>query len=996
MHLRRISVFLALAAGLMQAQSTSTSANASGSAAPTNAAVAQSQIDEGGLRQLPINRRNYFDFSLLSPGVNSANQISGTGSNDFRVPSTPHSAFSFQGNNGRGNSATVNGGEANDDFGGIRLNLGQEAVKEFDVQSGNTPAQSGSASGGRFEATTKMGTNQVHGSMFGFFSNDVFNASNPLSLGAALQPGLAANTYYDASATDVAAQSQKTSLSRQQFGGSFGMPIQKDKTFLFASYEGLRGNGQVSAPTLSNTNIYRPTSGQVPILSGLTALGATPVPCLTGQPALPASTCSSILQNILTINPASSPLDQYLTQQFGQNSGLFPYTGSNDLAMTRLDHRFSDNNQVHLMYSFGQDLEQNANVGGFTTYSRSGRFNEFDHTLQGAWTHQFTPSVVNQALLQWDYTRFDMSSNNPGAVGLDILGYASFGSNLYSPSSSLMHHYQMSDNLNFVRGNHSMTVGGSVLLRGNRNDTQALSAGVFSFGALAGGILSPCLQVPAACGLTGLSPAEISSLQSASLGLPQYYQQGFTNNAYVAYTTALSSMFWQDAWKVRSNLTLNFGVRYELDGQYTPLKTDTNNVAPRFSFAWDPTNSHKMVVRGGFGMFYAPLGAQMDYLAHAFEDLNGNRQIPVVMVPLTTGGPLTSAAVFQTLFAQGKVQCTNGNGATCITAADLAQFGITPSQTGTIPQYSALFGANSTIQNPYTQQGNFGIQREMASGLTVSADYIHVHTLRLPQSTDANLLPAPLVATGPAGIPISNWSGCSSCFVNPNLVQNNVINSTGSALYDAGVFQVNKRFSNHFSVLANYTYSKAIDNVTDYNSAFAAFNQLNPAADRSLSSFDQRHSLVLAGVFQSPWQGGSGASLGSKILSGFGLSPVLHATSGHPFNALAGTDVNGDNNSLTDRPAGAGRNTGIGPDFVTMDLRISRSFHLTEKGRLQFIAEGFNIFNRANYSGVNNFVGDVAGPFNYQASASLSPSQPLGYTTAASGRQMQFGMRFEF
>ena len=123
---------------------------------------------------------------------------------------------------------------------------------------------------------------------------------------------------------------------------------------------------------------------------------------------------------------------------------------------------------------------------------------------------------------------------------------------------------------------------------------------------------------------------------------------------------------------------------------------------------------------------------------------------------------------------------------------------------------------------------------------------------------------------------------------------------------------------------------------------------------------------------------------------------MIYATSGHPFNALAGTDLNGDNNSLTDRPAGDGRNSDTGPDFLTVDLRLSRQFNLTEKGRLQFIAEGFNIFNRANYTGVNNFVGDVAGPLNYQASASASPSQPLGYTTAGAGRQMQFGMRFEF
>jgi hypothetical protein len=230
------------------------------------------------------------------------------------------------------------------------------------------------------------------------------------------------------------------------------------------------------------------------------------------------------------------------------------------------------------------------------------------------------------------------------------------------------------------------------------------------------------------------------------------------------------------------------------------------------------------------------------------------------------------------------------------------------------------------------------------------------------------------------------------CFADPTgtILQNNVYSSIGSAVYHGGILEAKKRFANHFTVLANYTYSKAIDNVTDFNSDYSPFNATCLRCDRSLSDFDQRHKVVLAGVFASPFDQ-------SRIFGGFDLAPIFSYNSGHPFNLLAGADVNSDGHFTNDRPPGAGRNTGLGPSFTDFDLRLSRAFKLGEKASLMFTAEGFNLANHTNYSSVNNVVGpDFSAPFNVHGNANLYPNQPLAFTAAFPARQIQLGVRLSF
>ena len=997
-------------------------------------------ITQTFVTQLPINQRSYLTFTLLAPGVSDSNTIADNA--DFRVKQTPQSGLSFYGSNGRGNSVTVDGGEANDDAGGVRLTLSQDAVQEFQVNRSNYAADLGGASGATINIVSKSGTNDLHFNLFAFFRNDALDARDRFAMSQALQPG----DPFSLTATGVPI---KNSLSRQQFGGNAGFPVSKDKSFLYVAYEGLLSDAQDSVPLLTNSNIFAPTSTQQTIISGLAAEGARPVPCITTNPAnplmnpliLPANQCAFALGSILTVNPNPGPnpfvgmaqraLNPYIVNQFEVNGGLFPFPTHQHQFSARFDHQFSESDQAFLRYSFVHLTEKSPDVQALTGFSRGTSELAWDSTLQGSWFHQFNAGMQNEATIQWNWYQFNVDTNDPGGPGLDVEGYGFFGRGIFLPSHTTARRYQFADNFTLVRGHHTMKMGFEVLIRGNNTSSQTFFPARFEFLQLPGALLSLCLEAPAACGLpVSQASSSISTLQSWSLGLPAFFEQGFGNPSYIE-TRPFTGLYWQDSWRVNPKLTLNYGLRYELDSQYGPLHTPGTNFAPRFSFAWDPFNDHKTVIRGGYGIFYSQIYAQIGNVVNVLGNVNDTRRIANALVSIL-GNPLnpavTSPGIFQTLFFEGfnPANPTKNNiigcgtpqpgQYACITPAMLEQnFGLVVPNTGPLPPGTVLFAGQPDYKSPMSQQISFGIERALGAGFTVSANYIYVHTTHLPVALDSNLLPgapvcptAGVAACGPPGLganglptnglPFQNW-GAPACAANPSLcfadpthviLQNNVYSSAASALFQGGLFEVKKVFSNHFSLLANYTYSRATDNATDFNSDYSPFNATCLRCDRSLSDFDQRHKVVLAGVFESPWEN-------SKILRGFEFAPIFSYNSSHPFNLLAGADINGDGHFTNDRPPAAGRNTGIGPSYTNLDLRLSRTFKLGEKLNMQLTAEAFNVANHTNYASVNNIVGAAfAPPFNVHGTANVGPSQPLGFTAAFPNREIQLGARLTF
>jgi hypothetical protein len=1026
------------------------------------------RISQQYIADLPIDRRDYLTFTLLAPGVSDSSRLAGD--QDFRVKQTPQSGLSFYGSNGRGNSITVDGGETGNDTGGVRLTVSQDGVQEFQINRSNYAADLGSATGASVNIVTKSGTNDVHGTLYGFFRNDAMDARNPFSFSQALPVGATFNP----ASPDSQGLPIKDSLSRQQYGGALGFPIKKDKTFLFASFEGLRQNAQNAVPILTDTNVFRPTIAQSAVLGTLT--GGNSVPCLSGPvgaavaaqlglPApnpttnVPAAECAAILNGVLTINPTTSPLNAFLVNQFEADGGVFPYNTREYLASGRLDHRFNLQNELSLTYRYGHDLEESPDVQSLTAFSAGSSIHNYDNNLQAAWYHQFNARAQNEARVQWDYNSFRVIPNEPGQVGLQIPGFINnLGTNIFLPNISILRRYEFADNFTLVRGRHTFQFGGDEALRGNHTESHTFFPGRFVFGSLPGFLLTPLLPT-------------LSSLQSTSFGLPQVFQQGFGNPVYPYYTRPLTAAYAQDSWAIRPGFTLNYGLRYELDTQYLPLTTYKKDFAPRVSFAWDPFNDHKTVIRGGYGIFYGPVDEQIPAVdlslgvvnrdKTAVENQNSagqvanlsaicgfsqfgipiipgsgsspcNREISIYVDPIG-GVPALGLAgaptVFQTLFAQGLIQCTTptGGNAACITPAAVAPLGINVTNAGPVGPLQVVFVNQPGYRPPIAQQVSFGIEREIAPGFSLSISGIYSHTQRLPVAIDTNLLPAPfttlklangqtvsyrnwnttlagadpLGGTEPGGLPCDNPA--IQCFVNPLVVQNNQYSSEAYALYEGGILELKKRFSDHFTLFGNYTYSKAIDTSTDFNSDYGPQDPTNINLDRSVSEFDERHKVVVAAVIDSPWK--------QPILSGFQLSPIFSYHSGHPFNLLAGGEVNGDNHTTNERPIGAPRDTGLGPNYYDFDARLTWQHKIGEKLNVLFTAEGFNIANRTNFASVNNEVSPLLGltpgftTFNVHGvrpgtalagGGAATSSTPLAFTSALPMREIQLGVRLSF
>lgn len=917
-------------------------------------------IEERFIRALPIDRRDYLTFTLLAPGVVDSNAFADN--TDFRVAQTPQSGISFYGSNGRGNNITVDGTEANSASGGVRPTLSQEAVQEFQINRSNYTAENGGASGGVINIVSKTGSNEFRGSLFGFFRDDALDATDPF---AVVLEGTSLRRI-------------KPPSNRQQYGGTLGFPLRKDRTFFFGSFEKLNKDEKASVPVLTDRSIFQPTAAQAAILDALAAnTSTTPVPCIPANPAaanLPPAACAQALRAALATPPTTVAL-------FERNSGIFPFTSNVLLFSVRLDHQIGSRDQLFFRYNYANSDEVNTNLRALVGFSRGNQINSWDSTTVLGWNHLFSPQTINEIRLQWNYYNFDVVPNDPIGPELNISGFGFFNRDIFLPSFTIERRGHLAEHLTATRGSHRFKFGGEVIIRGNNTESHTFFPGRFNFGQLPGSVLSP-----------QLATTVLTALQAFNLGLPQFYQQGFGDPT-VGATLPYYGVYGQDSWNIRPNFTLTYGLRYELDDRRDPLPTDTNNFAPRIGFAWDPWDNHKTVIRGGYGIYYSPIYFQIDYVVNALNVINGFRQIAQVFVPLTgapvtnpqTGRPLTSADIYRGLVAQRVI------GTRTIRPEDLRPFGVVISQTGPIPPLTVLFKNSPDYVNTYSQQASLGIDRQLGGDWAISLSYIFSRTLKITRARDDNLLPAPI---DPA-LGIRRWS--TPFFKNPLLLQDNIYETTARAFYHGFILEVNKRLSHNIALAASYTLSKAIDEVTDFNSDFQPNDQTNLRAERALSAFDQRHKIVIYGILNSPFRGGADRHPLSRLLADFVLTPIFRANSARPFNLLVGSDINGDRHSTTDRPPFAGRNTGIGPDFWTFDLRVARHIRLgSETRRLELTFEAFNLFNRLNFASINNTVGVIPPPFNLTGRRDRRPSEPLGFTSAFDPRRIQLGFRLHF
>jgi hypothetical protein len=393
--------------------------------------------------------------------------------------------------------------------------------------------------------------------------------------------------------------------------------------------------------------------------------------------------------------------------------------------------------------------------------------------------------------------------------------------------------------------------------------------------------------------------------------------------------------FVQDEWRVRPDFTINAGLRYDLQFLPTPIQTDSNNLAPRLGFAYAP-GDRQTVVRGSFGIYYdrIPLRATSNALQR-----DGTKYLVAQLSPTQPGAPIFP----NVLIVQPAALLTKPN----ITRID------------------------PNIENSYSEQASLQVEHELPGSALFSVGYIHLRTLHIILSRNVNVPTVPASAGIPnLGRPDPAWGNISR------------YESSGDAYYNGLVVSFNKRATTWASMRASYTLSKTIDNAGNFFFSTPQ-NNFNLGDDRGRSDNDQRHRLVFSGSFEAP-QNGKREGL-KRTINGFQLSYIFTYASRLPFNVLLGSDRNIDTNN-NDRPLGVGRNTGRGFNFASFDLRLRRRFRITERVGLDVLAEGFNLFNRANFGVPNNTFG-----------SGVTPNASFGQPTAAfDPRQFQFGLKVSF
>ena len=952
------------------------------------------------LQNLPINRRNFLDFALLTPGVTDADNIND--STDFRVAQTPQSGLSFGGNNGRGNSINVDGSTADTPSGGARDVVSQEAVQEFQVDRNSYAAEYGGASGGVVNIVSKTGGNNYHGSAFGYFRNKVFDARNAFDFNP----------------------KGKSPFSRQQFGGSFGGKIIENKTFFFVSAEGLRQR-QTSFVTLNDSlsrglRLTTNTNANVNQTAFLDYLATRPA----------YAGLSAGIRSVLTV-PTTTPITG-TASIYAATSGQFPANTSNALVSGRIDHTFSSSDTGFIRLNFSRFNGENQATGALNAVSRGNNIKAPNAGILVSENHTFNSTTINELRAQFFYYNLKVTPNDPVGPEVNILGFGNFGRDIFLPSNSFTRQLDIADTLSMVRGSHTLKTGFVIQAQRVSTNSETYLPGTFRFGALpfatlfsaqASGIvtdISTNASLDAATRsllintLTNQSASTISSVQAYNARLPQVYQQGF-GLPYYASNGQKFSVFGQDTWKVRPNITLNYGLRYFVQNEADPVPTDKNNFQPRFGFSWDVFSNAKTVIRGGAGIFTGQIDNQITNVTNTLASGTNPYNINIVVSTIQLPGAYSAVNIYRTLLAQGVI------GNRQIVASDLTQFGL---NTAPGRPLEARIRLGQNFQNPETYQFSAAIQQDLGYGFAAEISYLHTRGLHIVRPVDVRqygvtgtsaFTGQPIVSATQLGcytIPLVPAAGYN-CSATGGALTGNFLpryaldaeyQSVANTFYDAGTLQITKRFARNLSLNANYTLAKSIDESTDFNTDYLAQNPLNIRADRALSSFDQRHRAVISAVITSPSD--------NIFLKDFVFCPIFTAGSGRPFNLLIGTDTNNDSRLYNDRPAGAARNTGRGEPTYSFDMRLARRFFASEQRYLELTFEAFNLFNRVNYNGINNVVGTacVANfatnpncanssgviPINARGIKGVSSTAPLGFTSAGPARQLQFGVRYNF
>jgi len=1017
------------------AQATEITVSAPPTVLDTQSSSVGTTIEQGKVQELPLNGRHFLELTLFTPGV---------------VPAAGGSE-----NSERGGAINVNGLRESmnnyllDGMSNTTMSVGQyvvtpplDSVQEFRMETGMYDARFGGQAGAQVNMVTRSGTNQLHGSLHDFVRNKIFDAPN----------------YFEP---------EVPPFVRNQFGATLGGPITlpsiykgRDRSFFFLAFEELR-----ESRAFYNNSLVPTLKERGGDFSDLLDSDCAAPTVLINPVALLSGTVQPFT-NINQVLPAADPVGQALMNLYPQPNILnaacgdanYQAEGKRGIALAtytaRVDHQWGTKDTM--FFRFGQTLDHTfLPFAGGSALPGYGQRNRDGFMIAGLdWTHTFRHSLLNEFKFGYNRWKLDYINQDQGqtiAQQLGILGlstipsqtgvpnmnvgsYVSMGSDESTPQTGAVNTFELADTVTQVHGNHSMAYGVSVasVHRGNFSEDNTIR-GEFDFTGLVTG------------GLGNLTPGDLglpantilgNGLADALLGLPTYWINGIA--AYISGAMNSPNFFFQDNWKVRPNLTLNLGLRYEYNGlvtdqknqfanfdfqngdimvagtsavtlmqydsttgSYTTVGTtslgstaenralqypDRDDFAPRLGFSWSP--QAKTVVRGGGGVFYDRTFGDVDFQKSANPPFAKES-----FGELTTVLPLNPAEV--------------GTGA-------ILQSVFEPNMVG--PAFASPSPFNLHFRDAKIYEWTLNVQRELPRAFLLEVGYVGTRGLHLVREWDPNE-PIPNPATQTTTQPYPNYGNFT------------YTDSNGDSIYHSLQTKLERHFSDGMALLVAYTYSKSIDTNstvfgTNRNTNFPQ-NSHDLAAERARSEFDIRHRLSAAYVYKLPFGAGrfqAGNHVLNYLVSDWEVSGIFTAQSGPPFTPQISGDIS-QTNEGDDRPnlvgnpvpakqtpnqwvlasafsapapytfGDAGRNSLTGPGLASWDFSVAAPSRKTKGTALEFDGQIFNLLNRANFDVPQ---ADLASPsfgkiFNtVQAVAGFASGGP------GDPREVQLGLKLIF
>lgn len=982
--------------------STTVSVEAQTQTTDTQSSANGSVIDNHQVVELPLANRQFYSLALLSPAAYQPAQNSTLG---FR------GGINIAGASEISNQFTFNGIYDND------MGVAQpsfrpsvEVIQEFKLLTGVYPAEYGRMSGGQVVILEKSGTNKFHGVVYEFFRNEYTDAK----------------PYFNAPGAKIPAFKQNT------FGATLGGPIVRDKTFFFFGFEGQRirraVTAQATVPTAAMISsgifnngsvLYDPATGAaIPTLPGGGYNLSTQLP--TEWSSVQAQAGQTIARLGFPAPSTASAPGAALS-----NNYHFSETRSENLTeySLRVDHKLTEKDSVFGSFNYFKDpaFEPSnslcssyvlPNFGCFTdqhstlaniTYDRilnANALNElrlgFQRLVQPR-TQQDNTTIggVYPGLPGGPYFTQGGYANNLGLPNVAVTGYSTIGGATNLPQDRWDNHYQIVDVLTYNRGSHTFKTGVDLFLARTINIITSTGRGGFTFNDS-----SLKTALGSSKGRTG------DSLADFLLGYPYTSTVGTTaGTVYLNFQS--THLFVQDDWKVNHFLTLNLGLRWELDAPvYSPHDTisnfnlatqqfvaagptqfkhlysfDYNNLAPRVGFAWQPMKDDSTVLKGAAGIFYnTPL------LYNQF--LTNGTQYPFRSVVTNTTSqvlPITLANPFPS------------NLPPCTTSLNHTQ---TAAQQGCLAGFTPL-NISPNYSTPYIQEWSLGVQQALGKTRVMEITYFGSKGTRLPLSVNVNQinLSSYRLLPNQKSIPQSDRPFPGYGTVTSQDTQN-------SSSFHSLQTSLRQTYSNGVTFTLSYTFAKSIDGGggigSSSNSSGSPQDMYNLRAERGLSDFDVRNRLVFSPLAELPFGRGKSyfnQGLGAALLGGMQLSGIFQYQSGRPFTVSDSASNNSGSFAGADRPnivanpnagvdsvtgarthavgewfnthafalapgfkgatatapaqsgqfGNAGRNIVTGPGLVQLDATLARNFPILESVKGQFRVESFNLLNHPNF-----------------------------------------------